>query len=34
MSIFANIPVLWKTVLLLTASNVFMTLGCYKKRNT
>lgn len=29
-----NIPAIWQTVLLLSASNVFMTLGWYTTRNT
>ncbi|MDQ5902698.1 MAG: uncharacterized protein QG672_284, partial [Pseudomonadota bacterium] len=29
MSFLTNIPVLWKTALLLTASNVFMTFAWY-----
>jgi hypothetical protein len=33
-SFLTNIPVLWKTALLLTASNVFMTFAWYTTRNT
>jgi uncharacterized protein len=29
-----NIPVIWQTVTLLALSNVFMTFGNYKTRNT
>jgi uncharacterized protein (DUF486 family) len=34
MSLWTELPVLWKTVLLLSASNVFMTFAGYTMSNT